>query len=114
MGDAAAEDRVAGVILVEMHRIAVAGDPAEHLDVGVLDDLAQIARHADRDVLDADRAALDLVHERPNRTWRFPSQRCAIHAMLRMRKQQYCARNFRKRAGGDKNVAAPQRSRPMA
>ena len=43
MRDAAPEDGLAGIILVEMHRVHVAGGLAEQLDVALGDGLAMLA-----------------------------------------------------------------------
>jgi len=61
VGDAAAEDGFLGIVLVEMDRIAVGRDIREHPDIVIRDGLGDLARHADLDILDADRAAKQIV-----------------------------------------------------
>ena len=61
MGDAALENGVLGVVIIEVHGVAVRGDLGEELDVTVGDFLAQIAQHADFEIFDADGAAREIV-----------------------------------------------------
>mmetsp|Transcript_18329 Transcript_18329/g.29353 ORF Transcript_18329/g.29353 Transcript_18329/m.29353 type:complete len:300 (-) Transcript_18329:988-1887(-) len=57
VGNAPLKDGVAGIVIIQMHRVPVGRDLRKHLDVFVRDGFAQMARHAHFDIFDANRAA---------------------------------------------------------
>ena len=57
MGDAPLEYRLAGIVVIQMHRVAVGRDLREKFDIHIGHDFAQMARHADFDIFDADPGA---------------------------------------------------------
>jgi hypothetical protein len=58
------KDRILRIGFVKMHRVAVGRDLGKQFDIAIGDLLAQMARHADLDILDADRAARQVVVHR--------------------------------------------------
>jgi hypothetical protein len=68
MRDAALKNRVAGIVIVQMHRVPICRDFGKKFDVPVGYGFAQVTDHADFKVFDTDGATRHIV-EHPANPW---------------------------------------------